>query len=73
MLGVWLAGDNFFQVETSAFFHERILEAQERLEKAKEREKLLISGGCVETGRDPITNNELWNCPEGANIPPLGE
>jgi hypothetical protein len=52
---------------------QNVIEASERLEKAKEREKLLISEGCVETGRDPNTNNEIWQCHEGSNIPPLEE
>jgi hypothetical protein len=32
---------------------------------------LLVSKGCVQTGVDPVSNNEIWHCPEGTNIPPL--
>jgi uncharacterized membrane protein len=29
--------------------------ATERVEYTKERERLLVSKGCIETGRDPVT------------------
>jgi hypothetical protein len=47
------------------------MDVQKEVDKALERQKLLVSKGCIETGRDPVTNNEIWNCPEGTNIPPL--
>jgi len=46
-------------------------EAQKRVNRALERQELLISKGCISTGQDPVTNNEIWQCPEGSNIPPL--
>jgi hypothetical protein len=50
---------------------QNFLDAQKRVDNALERQNLLISKGCIETGRDPVTNNEIWNCPKGTNIPPL--
>jgi hypothetical protein len=50
---------------------ENLEKANERVHKALERQRLLISKGCIQTGVDPVSNNEIWNCPEGTNIPPL--
>jgi hypothetical protein len=47
------------------------MDAQKQVDKALERQKLLVNKGCIETGRDPVTNNEIWHCPEGSNFPPL--
>jgi hypothetical protein len=50
---------------------QRVMDAQKQVDKALERQKLLVNKGCIETGRDPVTNNEIWHCPEWSNFPPL--